>query len=66
MNKATRARKSSIILLILLAILALFAFFPLRIAIGMVAPKNSAISAKAVGGSIWNGSIADLKIGPIS
>jgi general secretion pathway protein N len=56
-------------LLALLVAITLFmalALMPLRFAFALVAPGDSIITARFVQGMIWDGKIADLKIGALS
>jgi general secretion pathway protein N len=60
------ARKGVAALLFLAALLVLVAFMPLRFALGMALPDKSAITAKSVSGTIWQGTIADMQMGGLS
>ncbi|MGK2911896.1 MAG: type II secretion system protein N [Sphingobium sp.] len=52
--------------LLLVLFLALVAFFPLRLAMGMLRLDRYAISARSVHGSLWWGQAAQLNVGDVS
>lgn len=49
--------------LLALFVVALIVLVPLRLVLGMVAPEN--VTARSVEGSVWQGRIADLAVGPL-
>jgi general secretion pathway protein N len=59
-------RKRVMLLLVLAGLLALLVLMPLRFALGMAIPHKSAITVKAVNGSIWQGNIVEMQIGRLS
>ena len=46
-------------------VIALIVAFPLRLALGLADPGGRGISAREVGGTIWDGAIGDLRIGAL-
>jgi len=46
-----------------LALLALIVLLPLRLVLGLAMPEN--VTARSVEGSVWDGRIADLNVGPL-
>ena len=46
-------------------VIALIVAFPLRHALGLADPGGRGISAREVGGTIWDGAIGDLRIGAL-
>ncbi|NLR72419.1 type II secretion system protein N [Novosphingobium sp. ERN07] len=46
-----------------LALLALIVLLPLRLVLGIAMPEN--VTARSVEGSVWDGRIADLNVGPL-
>ncbi len=46
--------------------IAFLVFMPLRFALGLAMPDKSTVNAKSVQGTIWSGSITDLKAGSLS
>ena len=45
--------------------IALIVAFPLRLALGLADPGGRGITAREVGGTIWDGAIGDLRIGAL-
>ena len=41
----------------------LIALLPLRVAVGLAAPDN--VTARSIEGSMWDGRIGDLRVGPL-
>jgi general secretion pathway protein N len=54
------------LLILLVFLIAALVFMPLRFALASAVPEPSVVSAKSVQGTIWSGSITDLKAGPVS
>ena len=46
-------------------VVALIVAFPLRLALGLADPGGRGITAREVGGTIWDGAIGDLRIGAL-
>ena len=46
-------------------VIALIVAFPLRLALGLADPGGRGITAREVGGTIWNGGIGDLRVGAL-
>ena len=46
-------------------VIALIVAFPLRLALGLTDPGGRGITAREVGGTIWDGAIGDLRIGAL-
>ena len=59
-----RWRPGFMALLLALITILLIALFPLRLALGLVGIDGRVLSARLVEGSVWSGSIQDLRIGP--
>lgn len=54
--------RRTILIAVIAALVGLVAFFPLRVAIDLSTGPTTAISARQVGGSVWNGRIGDLSV----
>ena len=65
MKRLLQGKTGIILSVLFVLLLTLIIFMPLRFAFALAVPANSAVSAKAASGTIWNGKVADLKIGAL-